>query len=1684
MLKKLIISITVITLVLGTVLPIQAYGNDDISYEGRICRDLGILKGNTGVVDREYLETRPSRLQAAIMFLRLKGLEQDALAYSGRNNFKDSDSVAWKEGRNVLSYLKNHPELGWIGDGVNFLPFNPIDSRAYYKVLLESLGYKQKIDGDGDFDWNEVLEFAEEKGLKKVADIRNFTVDSLAIATVEALNTKMKGSGKKLIEYLVEIGDVDRRAAAALDLYSEGIDGTVKSVRAISNSKVEVVFEEPVGSNGEDADLYTIKQLGIKAANMKNESAVIIDTSAMNESTTYTLVFNDKSFSFKGLKKDIYAPKLITAECKDTDLVELAFDRVLDNITAQDTDTYAIEGVSVKSAELDSTNTRVRIVTGGIQTGRSYEIKIHNIKNADGVSTKLITKRFTGKKDTNPPKLNKLTVLNNIKLLLEFSDTSGLDKASAQDVGNYSITSSDGDLNIESAKVKDNDGDGLLETVELVTESQSSGRLYTLRIEDIADDSVLGNSITREIKKDFRGKYRDTSAPTVDRNPKAITGNIIEVVFKDANALDVESACDPDNYEIDEGLEIREIRIKNPSDLYSVGGKTVYLITDGMDKTEYYTLIIKNIMDEFGNELDYSTSNGYKKYRFRGLAEDNTPPYVTFVECLDSKTVEISFDNLLDEESAENIANYRIDGLALVTKAQLQADEKTVKLTVSSLSSDKNHTILLSNIRDISGNALYNISVSVVYNGNVNDTDAPEVEYIQAMNEEEIWVHFDEAVNAQSAELKASGLTFNQAGSVLDDGTAIVMKASGKMEDREYEVTSLSKVWDLRGNAYRFEYNLDFYGSDMENSPPEVSDWQQLDVKRFRVVFTEPVKLIGNGVSGIKNPGGVSLGWTADLNPQEEDTNEAYSTVDYIASKEIPAGREYSFNFTAMISDYIGKAAYDEDDDGGHSGSTILESYMEDDEDPYIEYVEAITRTKVQVVFSEAIDESYPGTYRISYEDEDNRLRYIDITRVEVDSKDGNRVNILTEDEMSQEYVYTLMPMSSAVDLAGNRFDTRDAEIDFEGSNIMSKDYIQGVEFLNAYSFKVIKSSKIYNKATALYELDDNGAVIGNNLMDGTSVRISDNVHKVTSKKPLLRDVKYKITVDGLEYRFYGVIQNEGIELDEQSREITFYGMDTDEQNVEAFRPDGDELDIDEVHGKFFIDAKESLKNGEWIYIYVKRQSDDAIIYGTRIKLEGMPAASSSKDIISFSFNKDFEPDIVGSINESTGEIDLKVPFGTDITKLVAEFTCSDYTEVKVDTVKQESGVTVQNFSDKKKYTVHAQDGTSKDYWVLVTVEESKLEKEIKSFVLKEPDPDITGVIDQANHSITLELPAGMDIKALVKPTIEASPETTVSPASLDEVKLSEAPVYTVTAKDGSKQEYTVNASVKLSQEKLIKEFYFPGKSTGGNTVIDNDNSTIDVTVPYGTEVTSLMAAFVCSAGAEVRVEGILQESEVTANNFSNTVFYNVIAQDKSSRAYEVKVQQAKNTEKKMLEFGFDAYKAAGSIDEGTKDIYVKLPDGTVPEGLVADFRCSEKATVKVGEDEQKSGKTANNFAAPLTYTVIAEDGSSQNYTVTVTVAAADEKKLTEFSFKAGDKIIKGAINEAEHKIRVSVPRGTGRRSLAAYFSYIGKSIAVGDTPQVSGVTVNDFRSPVDYIITASDGSQVKYTVIVTVSER
>src|SRR5512145_1438730 len=191
--------------------------------------------------------------------------------------------------------------------------------------------------------------------------------------------------------------------------------------------------------------------------------------------------------------------------------------------------------------------------------------------------------------------------------------------------------------------------------------------------------------------------------------------------------------------------------------------------------------------------------------------------------------------------------------------------------------------------------------------------------------------------------------------------------------------------------------------------------------------------------------------------------------------------------------------------------------------------------------------------------------------------------------------------------------------------------------------------------------------------------------------------------------------------------------------------------------------------------------------------------------------------------------------------------------------------------------------------------------------------------------------------------------------------------------------------------------------------------------------------------------------------------------------------------------FGFTSAKnssvlsadATGFIS-GT-NISVTVPYNTTVTGLVATFTTTG-TSVKIGSTEQTSGTTPNDFSSPKTYTVTGAEGSTQDYTVTVTVATASAKEITAFSFPAvtWDNNLYNLnhqngndLGTAISGMSITAKLPYGSTSMVATFATSGASVTVGGVPQVSGVTSNDFKNPVTYRVTAADNSWQDYTVTV-----
>lgn len=98
--------------------------------------------------------------------------------------------------------------------------------------------------------------------------------------------------------------------------------------------------------------------------------------------------------------------------------------------------------------------------------------------------------------------------------------------------------------------------------------------------------------------------------------------------------------------------------------------------------------------------------------------------------------------------------------------------------------------------------------------------------------------------------------------------------------------------------------------------------------------------------------------------------------------------------------------------------------------------------------------------------------------------------------------------------------------------------------------------------------------------------------------------------------------------------------------------------------------------------------------------------------------------------------------------------------------------------------------------------------------------------------------------------------------------------------------------------------------------------------------------------------------------------------------------EDPKSTEKSITSFKFAGLTPAvtATINEAGKTIAATLPAGSSVTALIPTIAVSEDASVS------PTSGTAQNFTNPVTYTVTAEDGSKQTYTVTVTVEEEEEE--------------------------------------------------------------------------------------------
>ena len=182
---------------------------------------MGIFRGTgTGYGSGYDLERTPTRIEGLVMFLRLLGEEDAALACTAACPF--SDVPAWAQPYAAYAYEKGYTRgVGADSGGqLRFAPEQTMGAGEYLTFLLRVLGYSDTGTAP-DFTWQTALDKGRQAEILTAGEYtlltgQTFLRAQMAYVSYYALSAPMKGSSGTLLDRLDVSGALDASQVQAI----------------------------------------------------------------------------------------------------------------------------------------------------------------------------------------------------------------------------------------------------------------------------------------------------------------------------------------------------------------------------------------------------------------------------------------------------------------------------------------------------------------------------------------------------------------------------------------------------------------------------------------------------------------------------------------------------------------------------------------------------------------------------------------------------------------------------------------------------------------------------------------------------------------------------------------------------------------------------------------------------------------------------------------------------------------------------------------------------------------------------------------------------------------------------------------------------------------------------------------------------------------------------------------------------------------------------------------------------------------------------------------------------------------------------------------------------------------------------------------------------------------------------
>lgn len=338
--------------------------------------------------------------------------------------------------------------------------------------------------------------------------------------------------------------------------------------------------------------------------------------------------------------------------------------------------------------------------------------------------------------------------------------------------------------------------------------------------------------------------------------------------------------------------------------------------------------------------------DGKEVRTFRAVSDDQVKPVVSYVKGLTSRTVEVVFNEPIDEDSAENGNNYRFNNGLRVSRVELTNDRR-VLITTSEQQNNATYELTIRGVKDTSGNTMDQTTRSFI-NDNTKPTATAWINPTAT-----ITVQFSEKVDKTIAEQTGrysidKGLSVTQA-RLESDSRTVTLRTSAQRDGMLYQLT-ISGIPDLAGNVMD-TITIPFASISDPVIPVDLQSLEALNSNTIEVKFDRAITDtdIKNLKLYILKDNGKDLsmsGWSqAALRKDDKTASVQFRTKDSANPKLFVPGHYYLGSVTGVAS----LLTNDGENEITFAGITVNNPI------PYVKEVKAIADNRVKVIFSEPV---------------------------------------------------------------------------------------------------------------------------------------------------------------------------------------------------------------------------------------------------------------------------------------------------------------------------------------------------------------------------------------------------------------------------------------------------------------------------------------------------------------------------------------------------------------------------------------------------------------------------------------------------------------------------------------------------------------------------------------------------------